>query len=434
MSADAPESAAPENPGSWLALTASHRGAAHEVNGLPNQDAVAVRQIQQDGLVAAVADGHGHHRHFRSARGSELAVDIAGQAVEEQAARLDDFEAADQIESYVLSTLVFVITSRWRAAVSDDLAEKPFTIAEEEARAFGDDPLIAYGATLLLAITWRNWLVLTQIGDGDIVCIRPDGRALLPVPGDPSLDGRQTTSLCGPRAELEFRAAVVNTAITPLLGVLLATDGYGNAQVAEPWPDAVSSELAELIGDGQPERLVEQLPLWASRCASADGSGDDTTIALLIAPSAATLRQQETRRQQQATVPPTGEFPAEATRTTGESTVLAVADTPAAQEEPLAKPAPSGGAEVPGPAAGGDAEVPGPAAGSDAEAPRPAAGGDAEVPGPAAGGDAEVPRPAAAGDAGAPRPTRAGWPRRFVVIIAALVLVALVAVVLVVTR
>jgi hypothetical protein len=28
------------------------------------------------------------------------------------------------------------------------------------------------------------------------------------------------------------------------------------------------------------------LPLWASRCASADGSADDTTIALLIAPSA----------------------------------------------------------------------------------------------------------------------------------------------------
>ena len=320
----------PQAPGSWLALTATHRGAAHQLNGMPNQDAVGVRQIQPDGLVTAIADGHGHHRHFRSARGSELAVTIAGQVAEELAARLDDFEAAGQIEADVLSTLVPAITSRWRAAAHDDLAREPFTIAEEEARAFADDVLIAYGTTLLLAITWRNWLVLTQIGDGDIVCIRPDGRALLPVPGDPSLDGRQTTSLCGPRAEQEFRAAVVNTAITPLLGVLLATDGYGNAQVAEPWPDAVSSDLAELIGDSQPEWLAEQLPLWASQCASTDGSGDDTTIALLVAPSAAALRQEETRRQQQATVPPADEFPAEATSATAESAVPAVADTPAA--------------------------------------------------------------------------------------------------------
>ena len=28
-----------------------------------------------------------------------------------------------------------------------------------------------------------------------------------------------------------------------------------------------------------------QVPGWAQRCASADGSGDDTTIALLLAPA-----------------------------------------------------------------------------------------------------------------------------------------------------
>jgi hypothetical protein len=386
MSADAPEPAAPQTPGGWLALTATHRGAAHEMNGLPNQDAIAVRPIQPDGLVAAVADGHGHHRHFRSARGSELAVAIAGQAAEELAARLDDFETAGQIEAEVLSTLVPAITGPWRAAVGDDLAGQPFTIAEEEARAFGDDPLIAYGTTLLLAITWRHWLVLTQIGDGDIVCIRPDGQALLPVPGDPSLDGRQTTSLCGPRADQEFRTAAVNTAITPLLGVLLATDGYGNAQMADPWPDAVSSDLAELIGDSQPEWLAEQLPLWVSHCASTDGSGDDTTIALLMAPSAAALRQEETRRQQQATVPPAGEFPAEAAPATAEPAVLAAVGTPAPPDERPTEDAASDG--VDGPDAAGDAEAPG----------QPAAGGDADAPGPpAAGGDAEAPRPAPAG-------------------------------------
>ena len=286
MSTDTSELSSHDARDLWLALTASQRGAAHEAMGLPNQDAVAARQIRPDVLVAAVADGHGHQRHFRSARGSQLAVAVACEAAGELAARLDEFEAAGQIESEALHQLVPSITGRWREAVREDVAADPFTAEEEAARAGGDDALIAYGSTLLLAIAGRRWLVLVQIGDGDIMGIQPDGRPLLPVPRDPSLDGRQTTSLCGPRAEDEFRAAVVDASITPLLGVLLATDGYGNAQVADPWADAVSADLAELINDRPPEWLAGQLPLWANRCASADGSADDTTIALLIAPSA----------------------------------------------------------------------------------------------------------------------------------------------------
>jgi|HubBroStandDraft_6_1064221.scaffolds.fasta_scaffold163625_2 hypothetical protein len=268
----------------WLALTASQRGAAHLAAGLPNQDAVATRHVRPDALVAAVADGHGHRRHFRSARGSQLAVAVACEAAQELAARLDEFEAAEPIESQTLRSLVPAITGRWRDAVREDLAADPFTAEEEAARARSDDALVAYGSTLLLAIAGQRWLVLVQIGDGDIMGIRPDGRPLLPVPGDPSLDGQQTTSLCGRRAEDDFRAAVVDTSTIALLGVMLATDGYGNAQVADPWPDAVSADLAELINDRPPEWLVGQVPLWASRCASADGSADDTTIALLLAP------------------------------------------------------------------------------------------------------------------------------------------------------
>jgi len=217
-------------------------------------------------------------------------VAVACEAAAELAARLDGFDTAEQVQSEALHTLVPVITARWRDAVREDLAAEPFTAPEEAARAAGDDPLVAYGSTLLLAIAGRKWLVLAQIGDGDIVGIRPSGRPLCPVPGDPSLDGHRTTSLCGPRPERDFRAAVLDTSATALLGVLLATDGYGNAQVADPWPDAVGADLAELISDHPPEWLAGQLPLWASLCASADGSADDTTIALLIAPSAAAGR------------------------------------------------------------------------------------------------------------------------------------------------
>jgi hypothetical protein len=285
MFTDASELPPPGAQDLWLALTASQLGAAHLTTGLPNQDAVAARQVRPDVLVVAVADGHGHRRHFRSARGSQLAVTVACEAAQDLAARLDGYQTAAPIESEALGTLVPAITGKWRDAVREDVAADPFTPREQASRG-GDDPLIAYGSTLLLAIAGRRWLVLVQIGDGDIMGIQPDGRPLLPVPRDPSLDGQQTTSLCGPRAEDEFRAAVVDTSTTPLLGVMLATDGYGNAQVADPWTDAVSADLAELINDRPPEWLAGQLPLWASHCASADGSADDTTIALLIAPLA----------------------------------------------------------------------------------------------------------------------------------------------------
>ncbi|MDR2984368.1 MAG: protein phosphatase 2C domain-containing protein, partial [Nocardiopsaceae bacterium] len=61
-------------PSRWLVITASERGASHVAVKSPNQDAVATERAGANGVVAAVADGHGHPRHLRSARGSRLAV------------------------------------------------------------------------------------------------------------------------------------------------------------------------------------------------------------------------------------------------------------------------------------------------------------------------------------------------------------------------
>ena len=181
--------------------------------------------------------------------------------------------------------LVPGIVARWLDAVLADVAAEPFTGPEDAVRR-GDDATIPYGATLLLAVGRGERLLLAQIGDGDIVGIGPDGTALLPVPGDPLLDGRHTTSLCSPRAAGSFRVAAADLAGTPLLGVLLATDGYGNAQVARAWEAVVSADLAGLIPARPAPWLASRLPEWASRCASLDGSGDDTTLALLLTPAA----------------------------------------------------------------------------------------------------------------------------------------------------
>jgi serine/threonine protein phosphatase PrpC len=281
------QGAAAPQPGAWRVLTATERGAAHHAMGLPNQDAVKALENGPRSVVVAVADGHGHHRHFRSARGSQLAVAAACQAVPELTATLAGRPGgieAGEIVRQIHQVLVPAVTARWREAVREDLAAEPITPEEEPSRSPGDDPVIAYGTTLLVAAVWGEWLLLAQIGDGDILAVTPVGAALLPVPGDPLLDGRHTTSLCSPGAEHSFRAAAVSTALTPLLGVLLATDGYANAQAADGWEDVVGADLAGLISAHPPGWLASQLPVWAGRCASLDGSGDDTTIALLLAP------------------------------------------------------------------------------------------------------------------------------------------------------
>lgn len=282
MDALDPEPPAGDRASRWQAVTATERGAAHRAAGLPNQDAVEVRPLG-GGMVAAVADGHGHARHFRSARGARLAVSIACQAVGGLAARPGGLPAA---AGELRRLLVPDIVRQWREAVHRDVAAEPFTGAEDAVRR-GDDATIPYGTTLLVAIGTGERLLLAQIGDGDIVCIRPDGTALRAVPGDPLLDGRHTTSLCSAGAGDSFRVAAVDLAGEDVLGALLATDGYGNAQVAQVWESVVSAELAGPIMTRPLSWMASQLQAQASQCASVDGSADDTTLALLLAPATA---------------------------------------------------------------------------------------------------------------------------------------------------
>ncbi len=294
-------SSGPDSPAGWLVLTASERGAAHVAVKTPNQDSVAVERAGANGVVTAVADGHGHSRHVRSAKGSRLAVGIgcrvgqefadklAADSLDEPTIAYPDTEGrAELIGDLATDFLVPTIVARWREAVLADVEADPFTDAEQDKRRRGDDPTIAYGSTLLLCVAVADWLVLAQIGDGDVVGVRTDGTATLPVPVDPQLDGLVTTSLCGPHATSDFRVAIVNTTRTPLLADLLATDGYGNAQVAQEWPSSFSKDFAWLLREHDMRWLASQLPAWAARCASADGSADDTTVALLISPAGQT--------------------------------------------------------------------------------------------------------------------------------------------------
>jgi hypothetical protein len=268
----------------WRVFTAVVRGAAHELAGRPLQDAAGFTTGtpgDTEWLALAVADGHGGHPHFRSARGSELAIEAALELATAFGPLFGTAPAAAPVYLTARESMVPALIGRWQEAVADDLADNPLA-GDEQLMLAADEPIIAYGSTLLLAVVAAPWLVLCQIGDGDTVLVGADGVASVPVPHDPRLDGHSTTSLCQLDAADAFRIAVVNLPDSPVAALLLATDGFGNAQTADPWYQPVGGDLARLAAERGADWVGAQLPVWAARCASAEGSGDDTALALLL--------------------------------------------------------------------------------------------------------------------------------------------------------
>jgi len=263
-------------------------GADHVRTGIPNQDSVATERFDVPGagrvLVLAVADGHGHSRHFRSDRGSWMAVAAAVASARQFA---PGFAVTPRPGHEAATGLVSDVVARWRGLVTADLAADPITPAQAETLQPDDPPEIPYGSTLLLAVVGQHAAVLAQIGDGDMFLVLQDGRLETPVPADTSLDGTQTTSMCQPNAVSAFRVALVSLAITPVFAVFAATDGYGNAQAHENWRLRWARDLVSLGVEHGMDWIGTQLPGWAAVCASSDGSGDDTTVALALNTAAA---------------------------------------------------------------------------------------------------------------------------------------------------
>jgi len=269
----------------WHVHAASAIGSAHAKDGRPNQDAVAHQLLtlpgESDLLVVTIADGHGDVRHFRSDRGAKMAVAAGIAAMRDWSAGISGSPA--EIKQSARRGLIPGIVARWNAAVAADLADDQFTTAERVMLTELElPPQTAYGSTLLIGAFTDGHAVFAQIGDGNIVAVAPDGRAMSPVPGDGGPDKNHTASLCQADASTAFRIGVIQLAVRPVFAALLATDGFGNAQAQDPWQADVAADLAGFGLDHGQDWFAAQVPGWAAQCASPAGSGDDSTIALVI--------------------------------------------------------------------------------------------------------------------------------------------------------
>ena len=262
----------------WQVSTHSVLGASHIRQGLPNQDACIQNssQTQQLPVIMAVADGHGSKKCFRSERGSRLAV-------EQALAVMQDFISSQPKRGSVLKQAEEILSERlvqqWRRVVYDDVRKYPFSADEQLLLPSNQEPYLAYGSTLLVAVITDDFVLLMQLGDGDILQVQPDGTVQRPIAVDATLIANETTSLCTNNAWRQFRCSVqAMPSDAPMLW-LLATDGYANSFANTASFEQVGTDLLAMIQEAGFAAVSQQLPDWL-QVASQQGSGDDVTVAL----------------------------------------------------------------------------------------------------------------------------------------------------------
>ncbi len=280
----------------WRIIGETVPGASHIRTGTPNQDSILyVRESNRTlPIVLSVSDGHGSPKCFRSDRGSRFAVKKAAYLVseflDERRGKFDLAEIESQ-KDYLAGEFVM----RWREAVEADLKKEPFAEKEFEnlekksdARArklVEDNPLLAYGATSLTCAIEEDFVIYLQLGDGDILTVSETGEVTKPLLEDARLLANETTSLCLPKAENDFRFLVqkISTKQCPAM-ILLSTDGYLNSFSSEAGFFQAATDILEMLrAENGFDAVSENLKGWMEE-ATQMGSGDDCTVGIIYCP------------------------------------------------------------------------------------------------------------------------------------------------------
>ena len=263
----------------WQVVGQSVRGATHERNGLPNQD--AIRWLPSSGrgssVVLAVADGHGSARYPRSHAGANIAVDVATKLIDDFLNSQGDNLSLikDATEEWLPRTLV----RNWTEAVAENLKADPLSPDESASVGFADES-VAYGATLLATAVTERFALYLQLGDGDILTVSDSGVVSRPLSKDERLLGNETTSLCAAEAWRDFRVSFQLLRQSHPALILLSTDGYPNSFRDESGFLQVGSDLLAMIREHGLAKVNDSLGGWL-RDSTHAGSGDDVTLGII---------------------------------------------------------------------------------------------------------------------------------------------------------
>jgi serine/threonine protein phosphatase PrpC len=268
----------------WQVVGQSVRGAAHERNGLPNQDAIywLPASGRSSSAVLAVADGHGSPRYPRSHAGARIAVDTAVRLIDDFLRSQSDVDNLSLIKDAAQEWLPRALVRNWAEAVAEDLQKEPLSETELFLLGAGAsrESSIAYGATLIVAAVNERFACYLQLGDGEILTVSDRRDVTRPLSKDDRLFGNETTSLCANEAWRDFRVHFQPLTQSPPALVLLSTDGYPNSFRDESGFFKVGSDILDMVQENGLASVKDQLAGWL-RDSTRAGSGDDITLGIL---------------------------------------------------------------------------------------------------------------------------------------------------------
>lgn len=252
----------------------SVRGASHEESGECCQDSARIF-TSDDLAVAAVSDGHGSEKHFRSAVGSEMATRIAIRSICDFSERNGGLDVLFRSNPEKTARRIAAnMICGWNGEISAHLGLFPLTPREQAVcDKFGGIPAESmYGATLIAAAITKQGYFGLQIGDGSF-CALSDGNITTPVPADAALVGNLTTSLCDSDAINSFRFFYRSGNAE---GIMLSSDGLINSFRCEEDFLKFGRRVINSVRDGSEQFLGEHL-----KNRSRLGSRDDISVAAL---------------------------------------------------------------------------------------------------------------------------------------------------------
>ena len=277
-------------------FAASVHGKKYAERGLPCQDSSSVLEFDNVQAIA-VADGHGGKDYFRSDIGARLAVATAFNQIK---IFCRDISAGERFSESGINNFELNLLENWIAAVKKNWYENPVSDAEPrwqavsdkyKARYASEDKYIpvAYGTTLICAVSIGSQILIVQIGDGTCFVLQRNGEFKIPVPPESDNFANVTTSLCDFDAYKKFRHVVLDcdedSPLAPV-AIFLSTDGLDDCYPIyenEKHLDKLYREviLDSVIDNGlsrtRDELRGELLPHMTNH-----GSNDDISLAYLV--------------------------------------------------------------------------------------------------------------------------------------------------------
>ena len=260
-------------------------GASHVAKGNPCED--YSMSFQNDFVsIAVISDGHGDKNCFRSAKGAQIACEVAVERIKNTFVNDEAVEWLKKSPERIITELEKGIINLWNSTVENDIISNP--ISDEELKGLDENVIDAirntgrshkvYGCTLIATVFMKDFWFGIHIGDGKCVSIQKNGLYKQPIPWDnENCVGNRSTSICSSRAYDSFRYTYGED--VPV-AVFVASDGVDESfdeNGLNKFYFTLASWVKALSAEDCKSKLDEMLNQISQM-----GSGDDVSVACIV--------------------------------------------------------------------------------------------------------------------------------------------------------